>query len=77
LDTEKALREEEDRRKDVEEKLFNAVLHSQNRLTTGDSSVSREQDLLALSNEELIRKGRTEKELRSKVDIYEGVGLET
>ena len=76
METEKLWREEEQRRIAAEQKLFDTVYKQQNN-GAGPASASGEQGLFELANEELLRKGRIDRELSKKVDLYEGKNIET
>lgn len=77
LETEKALRDEQTKRKIVEDKLFQLV--SQRQAQTAAQSAPTEsdaQDLFVLANEELARKDLQLREARRQADLYSGVHLE-
>ena len=77
LDTEKALRDEQNKRKIAEDKLFNAIYQRQQAQAAAPHTSSGDGDqLLELANEELGRKELQMRDFKKKADIYEGEGLE-
>jgi hypothetical protein len=76
LDTEKALRDEQNKRKIAEDKLFNAIYQRQQSQAAAPHTAGDSDQLLALANEELSRKELQARDYKKKADIYAGEGLE-
>ena len=77
MDIEKSLKEEQTKRKLVEDKLFTAVTQkSQQAAAASAESAEDASQLLELANEELSKKELSLRDSKRKSEIYEGHHLE-
>ena len=77
LETERALRDEQAKRKIAEDKLFNAIYQRQQAQAAAPHTSNGDSDqLLDLANQEMTRKELQLRDSKKKSDIYEGEGLE-